>query len=206
MGFFDFVKNAGKKLLGKGDDSAAIHKEIEESLVKQFKSKEAHGKKIYEEFNVYVQQAGIVGNDIEIGFSADDGADVLAAMKKIEENLSHIEGVSDIGDNAIEGERELKLRVNEYGQQLGFSEGYVTSVLRGAFLKAEYTKMFDAKGLIRVKIEDINKDDASSLYPISRDEFRTTVTIFRFAQNVLKKKLITSSQPITPREATHMNH
>ena len=28
-------------------------------------------------------------------------------------------------------------------------------------------------------------DDASSLYPISRDEFRTTATIFRFVKNVL---------------------
>ena len=32
MGFFDFLASAGKKLLGKGDDSAAIKKEIEESF------------------------------------------------------------------------------------------------------------------------------------------------------------------------------
>ena len=32
MGFFDFVKDAGKKLLGKGDDNAAIQKEIETSF------------------------------------------------------------------------------------------------------------------------------------------------------------------------------
>jgi len=143
--------------------SQDIAKEIEEGLVKAFKAKEAHGKKIYEEFNVFVQQAGIVGNDIELGFSAEDNRQVLAAMKRVEENLSTITGVSDIGDNAKEGERELKLRVNEYGQHLGFSEGYVTTVLRGAFLKAEYTKMFDKKGLVRVKIEDVNKNDASSL-------------------------------------------
>ena len=30
--FFDFVKNASKKLLGKGDDNADIQKEIEESF------------------------------------------------------------------------------------------------------------------------------------------------------------------------------
>jgi len=143
--------------------SQDIAKEIEDSLVKEFKAKEDHGKKIFEEFNVYVQQAGIVGNDIEIGLSSLHRDKVLDAITKIEENLSHIEGVSDIGNNANEGERELKLRVNEYGQQLGFSEGYVTSVLRGSFLKAEYTKMFDAKGLLRVKIEDINKNNAASL-------------------------------------------
>jgi len=32
MGFFDFVSDAGKSLLGKGDDSAAIKEEIESSF------------------------------------------------------------------------------------------------------------------------------------------------------------------------------
>jgi len=32
MGFFDFMVNAGKKLLGKGDDNEAIKKEIKESF------------------------------------------------------------------------------------------------------------------------------------------------------------------------------
>jgi nucleoid-associated protein YgaU len=32
MGFFDFISDAGKKLLGKGDDSAAIKEEIESSF------------------------------------------------------------------------------------------------------------------------------------------------------------------------------
>jgi len=32
MGFFDFVSDAGKKLLGKGDDAAAIKEEIESSF------------------------------------------------------------------------------------------------------------------------------------------------------------------------------
>ena len=32
MGFFDFVSDAGKKLLGKGDDAASIKEEIESSF------------------------------------------------------------------------------------------------------------------------------------------------------------------------------
>jgi hypothetical protein len=32
MGFFDFVSDAGKSLLGKGDDSTAIKEEIEGSF------------------------------------------------------------------------------------------------------------------------------------------------------------------------------
>ena len=42
---------------------------------------------------------------------------------------------------------------------LGFSEAYVTSLLKGSFLKGEYGKMFDDKGLIRVRIEDPDKDE-----------------------------------------------
>jgi len=32
MGFFDFISDAGKKILGKGDDAAAIKEEIESSF------------------------------------------------------------------------------------------------------------------------------------------------------------------------------
>ncbi len=140
-----------------------IVKEVQRDVVEKFKNIKINEKNLYEEFNVYVQQTGIVGHDIEIGFASEDTTKVLTALAKVEENLSHIEGVEDISDNANEGERELKLRVNEYGQSLGFSEGYITSILRGAFLKAEYAKMFNTKGLVRVKIEDVYKQDTSAI-------------------------------------------
>ena len=143
--------------------SQDIAKDIEHTIVGEFKDKELNGKKVFEEFNVFVMQAGIVGNDVEVGFSSHDRDANLLAIKQVKEKLAEIDGVSDIADNANEGERELKLRVNEYGQHLGFSEGHVTSVLKGAFLKAEYAKMFNAKGLVRVKIEDAYKQDSSAI-------------------------------------------
>ena len=88
---------------------------------------------------------------------------MLDALHSVEANLSKIKGVEDISDNANEGERELKLRVNSYGQQLGFTESYVVNVLRGAFLKAEYGKMFDSKGLIRIRIEDAYKKRSEAI-------------------------------------------
>ncbi len=167
--FFDKYINPIFSLEYDGSDmirerlSQEIAKEIQERIVPKFKAQELHEEKLYEEFNVYVQQAGIVSNDIEIGFEHPDRDKMLAAMKSVEAKLDSINGVEDIADNANEGERELKLRVNEYGQQLGFSEGYVTSVLRGAFLKAEYAKMFNKEGLVRVKIEDLYKEDAYAI-------------------------------------------
>ena len=140
-----------------------IVKEVQKEVVDRFRNIKINDKPLYEEFNIYVQQAGIVSHDIEIGFSANNEKRMLSALHRVEKALSDIKGVEDISDNANEGERELKLRVNEYGQQLGFTESYVVSVLRGAFLKAEYGKMFNAKGLIRIRIEDVNKKKRGAL-------------------------------------------
>jgi len=144
-----------------------IAKELKEGLMKHFSNlKDDQGNKIFEEINLYVPQTGVTGYDIELGFSHQDTTKVLDALQKIKDKLSSIEGVTDIGDNAKEGTQELKFRVNEYGQQLGFSEGYITSVLKGIFLQSEYGKMFDSSGLIRVKIQDINKDSLTTLESI----------------------------------------
>jgi len=141
----------------------AITKEIQDKVIEKFKNVEVHGKKLYEEFNVYVQQTGIVSHDIEIGFSADESEKMLDALYRVESNLTMIKGVEDISTNANEGERELKLRINEYGQQLGFSESYVINTLRGAFLKAEYAKMFNTKGLVRIRIEEYDKKKSKDI-------------------------------------------
>ena len=103
-----------------------------------------------------------------------------------------IAGVSDIADNANEGERELKLRVNEYGQKLGFSEGYIVSVLRGAFLKAEYGKIFDSKGLVRIRIEDIYKDNTAMLpaFKLTSPDGRFIVRLGDIADFVYKKSFV----------------
>ncbi len=138
-------------------------KEIDKNILNEIREHEEHGQKVFEEFNVFVQQTGIVGNDIEVGFSSLNPKKVLDAIKKVEENLSKVSGVHDIGDNAHEGELELKLRVNEYGQSLGLSEGAITSALRGSFFKGEYAKAFNQEGLVRIKVEDRYKDQKGSI-------------------------------------------
>ena len=172
--------------------SQDIAKEIEEKVVKRFKKMKIGDKPLFEEINVYVQQAGIVGNDIEIGFGGGDPKKVKEAIGKLEKVLASIKGVSDIGNNAMEGERELKLRVNAYGQQLGFSEGYITSVLRGAFLKAEYSKMFDDKGLVRIKIEEAHKGQSNILpsFKISSPDGRFKVRLGDITDFIYKKSFV----------------
>ena len=136
-----------------------IVKKVQKDIVDPLKQKKlANGKLVFQEINAFVQQTGIVGHDIEIGLVTADSQKSISAITRLKQSLEAIDGVHDVGDNAKEGVRELKLRVNEYGQQLGFSEGYVTSNLRGTLLKAEYGKMFNNTGLVRIRIEDPSKD------------------------------------------------
>jgi len=137
--------------------------DIQNNILNKMKRLEIDNKRVFEEFNIFAQQTGIVGHDIEIGFSANSQKMVLDAIAKVESNLSNINGVHDISNNANEGEKELKLRVNEYGQSLGLSEGYITSALRGSFFKGEYAKAFNSEGLIRIKMEDRYKDNQNSI-------------------------------------------
>jgi len=138
-------------------------KEIQEEVLQEIGTLEVDGVKIFEEFNIFAQQTGIVGHDIEIGFSAEYLEDVLHAIARVEANLSQVRGVHDIANNANEGERELKLRVNEYGQSLGLSEGYISAELRGSFFKGEYAKAFNQEGLVRIKVEDRYKDQIETI-------------------------------------------
>jgi multidrug efflux pump subunit AcrB len=141
-----------------------VSNELKTQLIDDFSQRtDAQGNKLFEELNIYVPQTGVTGYDVELGFSHKDIDKVMASIQKIKDKLASLDGVKDISDNAKEGTQELKFRVNEYGQQLGFSEAYVTSVLKGVFLQGEYGKMFDNSGLIRVKIQDIHKDSLTTL-------------------------------------------
>ena len=172
--FFDTYLNPIFSLEYDGSDmirkkkAQQIAKETQKYVIEAAKQiKIPNGEKLFSEINLFVPQTGIVGHDIEVGLNTLDEQKQLQAIQKLKKVLSHIEGVFDVNDNATEGVKELKLRVNEYGQMLGFSEAYVTSVLKGSFLKGEYGKMFDEKGLIRVRIEDPSKDDTLQIQSVT---------------------------------------
>ncbi len=148
------------------DDSDMQRRESAQSILKKvgeiiapFKELKLSGNNpMYEELSSFVPQTGIVGHDIEISFTGNNDKKALKSMRKIENKLHKLPGVRDIQNNAKEGPMELKLKLNEYGRSLGFDEGRLVSVLRGLFLEAQYSKAFDEKGLLYIRIEDPLKD------------------------------------------------
>ncbi len=150
-------RSTGDKI--RKDDAKVIGKTIEKLLKDTHKLKDSQGNLVFEELVVKVPGAGVVANDVEMALSSKKGKDVVPSLKYLESELSKVKGVFNISDDANLGERELKLRVNKYGQELGFSEESISASLRAYYLKGEYGKLFNSQGLIRIKLEsNINKD------------------------------------------------
>ena len=134
-------------------DAKVIAARLKKALqnVEHIKAKD--GKNLFEEFVVKVPGAGVIAHDVEIGLSSKDGSDVVPSLKQLEQKLALIKGVHNISDDATLGEKELKLRVNQYGQELGFNEQLVSNELRAYYLKGEYGKLFTKEGLVRIRME-----------------------------------------------------
>jgi len=144
-------------------DAKEIAKKINISLADIKGMKDNKGKQTFEELVVKVPGAGVIAHDVEIGLSSKNGVNVVPYLKELEKKLSSIEGVYNISDDATLGEKELKLRVNKYGQELGFNEGIISNVLRAYYLKGEYGKLFNSSGLIRIRVESSLDKDIQSL-------------------------------------------
>ena len=134
-------------------DAKVIAKRLQKVLKNLKNKKLKDGENLFEEFVVKVPGAGIIAHDIEIGLSAKDGTRVVPYLKTLESKLAAIKGVHNVSDDATLGEKELKLRVNAYGQELGFDEQIISNDLRAYYLKGEYGKLFNAQGLVRIRIE-----------------------------------------------------
>ena len=139
-------------VLTRKSDAKVIAKDMDK-LLESFRELNVDGVPLFEELVVKVPGAGIVAHDIEVSLSGVSEAKILDSIAQLREQLATIEGVNNIADDADIGEKELKLRVNAYGQELGFNEQLISSELRSYYLKGEYGKMFNSSGLIRIKIE-----------------------------------------------------
>jgi len=154
-----------------------VENEIRELLKPYINSKD------FEELKVFTPKAGIVKNDLEIAISGNNEA-IRESVKKIKESLNSISGVSNVADDLILGNVELKFKVNSYGQNLGISENYIISSIRPFYFKGSYSKMFDDEGIVDVVFQSKNKDILESL-----DKFELTIP--NTDQKIVLKDVVT---------------
>lgn len=125
----------------------------------------------YDELKIFVPQAGIVKNDIEIAVSGQKDQ-VSLAVEKLKQSLLDANGVSNIADDALIGNYELKFKINSYGNNIGISEENILNELRPFYFKGTYSKMFDNQGIVDIIFESKSKDVLSSLnsFEITTDQ------------------------------------
>ena len=112
------------------------------------------------DLSVEVPGTGMVKSDIVIQLTQKDQAKLIKDLKRIEKELSKIKGVHSIYDDAELGAKLLKIKINKYGQELGITQNYIVSSLRGYFSDGEFGKTIDDK-VVKIKLKDINKDKIS---------------------------------------------
>jgi multidrug efflux pump subunit AcrB len=118
------------------------------------------------EFAIKKEGAGITANDIEILVNASDNKLLLSSLEIIKKELNNIDGIIFVDDTAKLGVRELKLKLNPYGESLGFSEATLGSSLSPLFLKSEQTKGLYENGIFEIKTYDKRRDELASLKSI----------------------------------------
>jgi len=120
-------------------------------------------KKEFDELKVYVPGAGIVKYDIEISFSGKDDKALSDAIKTTKTTLENIKGVTNIADDVLLGNLDLKFSINPYGQALGFSETDIVNILKPYYFKGSFSKMYDDSGIVDIVFQSVNKDIKQSL-------------------------------------------
>ena len=134
-----------------------------QKITKSFKKMQVDGKPLFEELVVNVPGAGVIAHDVEVSLSATDNQDIIKGIHYLTKELSKIHGINNVSNDIDIGEMELKLRVNAYGQELGFNEELIASQLRSYYLKGEYAKFFNKNGLIRMRVQSDMKEMIKSI-------------------------------------------
>jgi len=128
-----------------------------------------------DELAVMEQKAGIVRTDIEINLISDKTEAIQKAIGMLQQHLQSIAGVKDVVNNIRLGKMEYKIKLNEYGEQLGLSEGAVARVLSGYFLGSRRAQTFGDNGVVDITTEYAQKDQIATL-----DDFEIPLSGGRF--------------------------
>lgn len=115
------------------------------------------------EFLIKKEGTGITHNAIEIFLSSSNQKVLQKSVQELQKMLMNINGVTFVNNMNEDNIQELKFKINEYGQSLGFTEVMVSSTLSKYYLKSVQTKGFDDKGIIEFVTVDRNKNNLDEL-------------------------------------------
>jgi len=115
------------------------------------------------ELGAMEDKPGLIRSDIQINLSGSNDQSLQNGIKKLEEDLSKIDGIKNYSDNIQYGKMEYKLKINSYGESLGLSEASIAKVLSAYFLEKRQGTTFNERGVMEIKTQDSFKDRTQTL-------------------------------------------
>lgn len=151
------------------NNSQKIRKEQTYELAPRAKEIIAGFEKKYnmEDLGVLEDKPGLIKSDIQINLSGADDELLQESIKKLENEISKIEGIRDFSDNIKLGKIEYKIKINSYGESLGLSEASVAKILSAYFLEQKQANTFNESGVMEIKTEDSSKDSIDTFLNFS---------------------------------------
>ncbi len=127
--------------------------------------KEKGYKEQFNLLNLMVLETGMKNTkaDIMVGVVSDDYKKAMCAIREIENVFAGLDGIKYYGNTIKLGPKEIKLKINSYGESLGITEEYVGAYISKLFLSMKIGTIFDDRELIDVKVKSVNyQDDLNS--------------------------------------------
>ena len=128
--------------------------------IKQFLKKQDYLHKYnLDQIAVKQKKVGPIKADIKIGLVSNDNIKIIDSMNLLMNKINKIKGIQSVQNSVKFGIKEIKIKVNDYGQSLGLSEKDIGSYLSNLYLGAKKTVSFDAVDMLDIKIKSLYKDD-----------------------------------------------
>jgi len=143
-----------------------------------------------EELLIIRDKTKVAKSDIEIQLNSNDDEVLKTAITHLKNEISKINGIVMLGDDAQIGIKELKLKPNNYGESLGFTEGYFAQTLAPYFLEAEMSRGLGDEGIIQIitRIDNLNSLESLKRFEMTTPDGKTNVQL----QDVADFKMIES--------------
>jgi len=132
-----------------------------------------------EELLIVRDKPKVAKSDIEIQLNSNNDEVLKTAIANLKNEISKIDGIVMLGDDAQEGIKELKLKPNNYGESLGFTEGYFAQILAPYFLEAEMSRGLGDEGIIQIvtRAETLDSLDMLKRFEISTPDGKTHIQL-----------------------------
>lgn len=142
------------------------------AFLKEQRYKEKYG---LQEINVVERKVGPVKTDIQVGLSNTNSVLIREQITTIAQEIEKIEGIKSISDSITNGIDEIKIKVNQYGQELGLSERILGQYLSDFYLSKKVATSFDENEMLEIKVESLQKDDLTRFkeikIPVGQNQF-----------------------------------